>query len=187
MKKISIILALVIIVSALAVGCGSSDIYISEDEAKTAVTEKAGGGTVEELVLGSVDGFKIYYGTVVNGADTYEFQVDAESGTVVNWLKNGESNKPMPIEEEAEETAGAAVTPYENTEVADEEYLSSSAAQAIVSAKYPSAFIEAVEFIEDGESLIYNITITDGGEPFTVSVDANLGTIIGDADSEIEE
>lgn len=183
MKRVGIILTLILLVLVFAVGCGGSDPYISEDEAKEAVTEKAGGGQVEELTLGSVDGFKVYYGTVVNGSDTYEFQVDAESGTVVNWIKNGESNTPVVASEEGQEVAAsAAVTPADGIVLSGEEYIDSSAAQAIVSSKYPSAFIEGVELVENGDGYIYEITITDGGDPFTVSVDAESGTIIGEAE-----
>ena len=181
MKKLSIILALIMLVSVIFAGCGA-DPYVTEDEAREAVMEKAGEGKIESIALDSVDGFKVYTGTVVNGADTYEFQVDAESGTVVSWLKNGESAKVAPeIAEEEEE-----IVPVANPSavIVEEEYLNSSAAQAIVSAEYPSAFIEGVELTVEGDSHIYDVTITDGGEPFVVRVDGDLGTIITDTPAE---
>ena len=184
MKRVCIILTLVLIISVVFAGCGA-DPYISMDEAKEAVAKKADGGKVETISLESVDGFKVYTGTATKGSDTWEFQVDAESGTVVSWLKNGEEAKVAPVPEEEEEIVPVA----NNTEIVveEEDYLNSSAAQAIVSAEYPSAFIEGVNLIEDGESHIYEVTITDGGEPFTVMVDGDLGTIITDTPAETEE
>ena len=99
MKKALSLLVVAIMCIGIFAGCGA-DPYITEDEAKAAVMEKAGGGSVESIALDSVEGFKIYAGTAVNGSDTYEFQVDAESGTVVSWLKNGETAKTAPVIEE---------------------------------------------------------------------------------------
>ncbi len=175
MKKTALLLLVVMLILSFA-GCGSSSPYISEEEAEAAVIEKAGGGQVEGLALGSVEGFKVYCGTVTNGADTFEFQVDAESGTVVNWIKNGEN---AAVAAAAEEPAleNSAVTPSEGIALSEDQYIDSSAAQAIVSIRYPSAFIESVELLgEDGE-YTYEIGITYEGESLTVRVDAASGEI----------
>ena len=61
--------------------------YIGETRAKEIVRAKAGitGGTFTEFKLDYDDGHAVYEGELRNGWTEYEFEVDAVSGTILEW------------------------------------------------------------------------------------------------------
>ncbi len=71
---------------APASGSGSSGDYIGEAKAKAIVEERAGTtGTYREFHLERDDGRMVYEGELRSGSMEYEFQIDALTGTILEW------------------------------------------------------------------------------------------------------
>lgn len=175
MKKAFLWLLIVLALAFLFTGCKGEDPYITEDEAKASVMAKGGNGTVDQIALGSIDGFKVYCGLFNDGVNVYEFQVDAESGAVVNWIN---PNETIAVAMEMPVPKTAAIEPSEGIKLSEEQFIDAAKAQEAANAKYPDAIIESVDLVDGEDVFIYQVKITHDQEKLTVFVDAKTGQII---------
>ncbi len=65
-----------------------ADGLIGTERAKQIALEKAGGGTVRKIELERDDGRQVYEGEVVNGKTEYDFEIDANTGTILDWERD---------------------------------------------------------------------------------------------------
>lgn len=69
-------------------GKGSGKAVISEDKAKSIVLAKIPGANFVYLNLENDDGIRIYEGKATLGQHEYEFEINAESGVIIEWDKD---------------------------------------------------------------------------------------------------
>ncbi len=68
-----------------AQNASSSSGLIGTERAKEIALAKAGGGRVKKIKLDRDDGRQVYEGEVVNGNTEYDFEIDAETGAIIDW------------------------------------------------------------------------------------------------------
>lgn len=66
---------------------GDNSTYIGEEKAKSIALEKVSGATESDirLYLDYEDGMAVYEGSIVFDSMEYEFEIDATTGTIVDW------------------------------------------------------------------------------------------------------
>lgn len=69
-------------------GSTSSSSHISSEKARSIVLAKIPGATINKLKLEKDDGRYIYEGEAVLGDYEYEFEIDANSGVIIDWDKD---------------------------------------------------------------------------------------------------
>ena len=88
MKKIFIPIALVMVLLLSACGNNNANVKISEEKAKEIALEKVPGATVQDIrqfKKDRDDGRYVYEGEILYNKMEYDFEIDAESGEIINW------------------------------------------------------------------------------------------------------
>lgn len=145
---------------ALFAACGGNPDMISRQEAEQIALEQMPQAELSELDLTTDKGLALYEGTLQQDDKEYNFEIDAETGLVLNMAEAGaESAAEQAGKTQSSETAGAAVQ-----SASGEGEIGADAAQAIILEIEPQFTIDTCFKTEYEGKAAYQCDGTVGGE-----------------------
>lgn len=161
----------------------SKEEFISEEQAKKAALQAAGGGTVVKVKFTADDGIKIYEVDVVNGDYEYEIEIQATTGRVLKIDK--ERMDSTPGTEDGPETGEEPGQPGGSGQINLEEAKGIAAADAGVDAA-DASYTKAELDYEDG-ILVYEIEFFTSSYEYEYDIDASTGEIYSKEKKKIKQ
>ena len=132
----------------------ASSPYIGSQRAGEIALKKAGGGTLAKIEFDEDDGLKIYEGKIILHNTQYEFEIDARTGSILEWKqKQVTSSTKAPL-------------------------IGAEKAKSIALSKLPGATLVEMELEEDDGRLHYKGELVRGHLEAEFEIDAYTGTIL---------
>ncbi|MCI9645760.1 MAG: hypothetical protein HFH40_02925 [Lachnospiraceae bacterium] len=136
--------------------------YISEEQAKQAALETAGGGSVVKIKFTTDDGIKVYEIDIINGNYEYEITVHAETGKILD------------VDKERIHSAN----PGESTEPGQDAIISQEEASAIALEAAGGGSVVKIKLDTDDGVKVYEVDVINGNFEYEIEILASTGDIL---------
>lgn len=132
----------------------ASSPYIGSQRAGEIALRKAGGGTLAKIEFDEDDGRKIYEGKIIRDGTQYEFEIDARTGSILEWEQKQVSSSTKAS------------------------LIGAEKAKSIALSKLPGATLVEMELEDDDGRLHYKGELVRGHLEAEFEIDAYTGTIL---------
>ena len=136
--------------------------YISEEQAKQAALETAGGGSVVKIKFTTDDGIKVYEIDIINGNYEYEITVHAETGKILD------------VDKERIHSAN----PGESTEPGQDAIISQEEASAIALEAAGGGSVVKIKLDTDDGVKVYEVDVINGNFEYEIEILASTGDVL---------